>query len=316
MPRCLARRLPRSLPPFAEAIMGLKGTFWEPGQVLGVRFLNGSTALQSNVMKRFDKWTELGGNLSYKQTTSKGAEIRVAFPNDGASWSYIGTDALHIPLNQQTINFGWFDNQTDDAELDRTGLHEIGHSRGYLHEHTRPEVLALLNKAAVYADLMGPPNNWTKADVDAQVFNTPDPSTVVETPVDINSIMEYPWSAADTLNHVAIVGGQELTAYDIQLDKQLYPWPSTPTTPTQPTPPVVTPAGSPGPWTTEPLPNGGIAFRWGSNVWGGKMTAMSLLLRPMAHAPAKPDLDDFSYSTPKPGDTMFRIGRGRIGSQW
>ena len=48
----------------------------------------------------------------------------------GGSWSYIGTDALHIPKESKTMNLGFIDRSTV--------MHEFGHALGLIHEHQSP----------------------------------------------------------------------------------------------------------------------------------------------------------------------------------
>lgn len=48
----------------------------------------------------------------------------------GGSWSYIGTDAITIPVESFTMNFGFMDQPTV--------MHEFGHALGLIHEHQSP----------------------------------------------------------------------------------------------------------------------------------------------------------------------------------
>src|SRR3546814_5272957 len=68
-------------------------------------------------------------NLEFEFVSSANAQVRIAFNDDGA-WSYVGTDALGIPANQPTMNFGWLDQGVVQ--------HEFGHMIGMIHEHQNP----------------------------------------------------------------------------------------------------------------------------------------------------------------------------------
>lgn len=48
----------------------------------------------------------------------------------GGSWSYIGTDALHLPKESASMNLGFVDAATV--------MHEFGHALGLIHEHQSP----------------------------------------------------------------------------------------------------------------------------------------------------------------------------------
>ncbi|WP_218780913.1 hypothetical protein [Paenibacillus amylolyticus] len=40
------------------------------------------------------------------------------------------------------MNFGWFDQDTEESEFERTVMHEFGHALGCIHEHqTCPSTL-------------------------------------------------------------------------------------------------------------------------------------------------------------------------------
>src|SRR3546814_14969414 len=97
-------------------------------------------------------------NLEFEFVSSANAQVRIAFNDDGA-WSYVGTDALGIPANQPTMNFGWLDQGVVQ--------HEFGHMIGMIHEHQNPRDNPIQwNKPAVNAALGGPPNNWDQDPID------------------------------------------------------------------------------------------------------------------------------------------------------
>ena len=57
-------------------------------------------------------------NLKFNFVDNPFANIRINFDINAGSWSYLGKDALNIPYNKATMNFGWFNIATV--------LHEFG----------------------------------------------------------------------------------------------------------------------------------------------------------------------------------------------
>ncbi len=116
----------------------LYGKKWAVGRTLNIRFLNGSSFVQDKVKQFASMWQHFA-NIKFNFNGGANAEIRISF-NPGGSNSYVGTDALSIPQNRQTMNFGWFDADTSDQEFSRTTIHEFGHALGCIHEHQNPTV--------------------------------------------------------------------------------------------------------------------------------------------------------------------------------
>ncbi len=144
-------------------------TLWQPGRVLRVRFLDGLAAVQAKVAAVACTWEKFA-NIHFEFNNDPQAEIRISFSHDPGSWSYMGTDALAIPPDQPTMNYGWLTPNTPDDEYQRVVLHEFGHALGCIHEHQNPTVNIPWNKPAVYAAYSGPPNYWSQAQVDANLF--------------------------------------------------------------------------------------------------------------------------------------------------
>lgn len=166
------------------------GKMWINGSTLSIRFVGGTTD-QHNIVKQFaPKWIE-HANLTFDFNGRPDADIRVAFAADGA-WSYVGTDAKSISVNQPTMNFGWL----DEAVV----LHEFGHAIGLAHEHQNPEGGIQWNEAAVIRDLSGPPNNWDEATIRHNVLNKYAHDQINGTEFDAESIMLYSFPAEWTVD--------------------------------------------------------------------------------------------------------------------
>ena len=210
---------------------------WKPGKVLPIAFRGGRQSDRNAILAAGAEWSHYA-NVKFTFTRDDGSSVlRVAFwdaSDDGGSWSYVGTDALVIPPNEPTINIGW----PDDPGRD---LHELGHALGLIHEHQNPLARIPWNRPAVYAYYMGPPNRWTREEVDTQVLANED-EPLTNGGYDRSSIMEYPIPAALLTDPRAAVGWNKvLSPGDKRLVGQVYPFQITPTNVRPPRTSPVTP---------------------------------------------------------------------------
>jgi serralysin len=184
----------------------IRGKRWEPGQTLRVKFLSGNPQIKEKVQDKAKYWLNYA-NVKFDFVSDGDAEIRIDFKKDG-SWSYIGIDAKDIPQSEPTMNFGWLEETPleDDAEYSRVVKHEFGHALGAIHEHQNPAANIPWNKPAVYEYYMGPPNNWSKEDVDHNLFDRYSQNITNFTRFDASSIMLYPVPKQFTTNNIAIGG--------------------------------------------------------------------------------------------------------------
>ena len=122
------------------------------------------------------------------------------------------------------MNFGWLTANSTDDELRRVVLHEFGHALGLIHEHQNPNRAIKWNRAAVIADLSGPPNNWDEATIDNNMFKKYDSASLTSTPTDATSIMMYPIPAAWTLDGFSAGLNSGLSGIDKEFIRLAYPW--------------------------------------------------------------------------------------------
>jgi serralysin len=205
--------------------MGLaaKNKLWDKGTSLKVRFLDGTPALHNRVMNAARSWLVDGVRLDLTVAAlGEPSQIRIAFEPNRGSWSYVGTDNLGIHPSQPTMNLGWATLETPDEDFSSVVIHEFGHAFGLLHEHNHPEALIQWNRPAVYADLEGAPNYWTRKRIDSNVFAKFDLSKVIITDFDKASVMIYTIPTNWTLDGKSFMPSWKLSEGDAATIKRLY----------------------------------------------------------------------------------------------
>ena len=205
----------------------VKASIWPTGSVIKCAFLDGKPEVQERVRKVAKEWTrEAGGpaNLTLSFVPDyKDADIRISFKYSG-SWSVLGTTCRKVkPKEQPTMNYGWLTPTSTDDELRRVVLHEFGHALAMTHEHLNPKVAIKWNKDQVYKDLGGPPNNWDKPTIDANMFNAHAANEMNASEFDKDSIMLYPIPKKWTLDGFSVGLNSKLSATDKVFVKKNYP---------------------------------------------------------------------------------------------
>lgn len=194
---------------------------WEDGRTLRVRFLDGDWAVQERVEDVAQEWS-LYANITFDFGNDPDAEIRITFREPG-SWSFMGTDALLIDKTKATMNFGWLEPTCKDEEVAEVVLHEFGHALGCIHEHQHPENGIPWNKEAVYLDYGGPPNNWSRDQVDENIFEEYDRSKTQFSQFDNQSIMLYSIPNEHTIGDFEIGWNRKLSDADKTFMAAVYP---------------------------------------------------------------------------------------------
>jgi hypothetical protein len=185
---------------------------WENGATLRVRFISGTNKQHEAVTRIASEWTKYA-NVRFLFGSEKDSEVRITFDPAYGSWAFVGTDALGVLENQATMNLGF----QDGGNI----LHEFGHVLGLIHENSSPNANLPWNKEAVYRDLGGPPNFFTKDQVDFNVFKQIKGIEYRE--FDPDSIMMFSYSASWFTDGQARGGKQVLSESDKQFIRKLYP---------------------------------------------------------------------------------------------
>jgi hypothetical protein len=222
-----ARRALRGLgAPVARMAMP-RLSLWENGRELRVRFLEGSKKQRRRVEEKAHVWED-HANIKLRFVPSGEAEIRIAFKRDDGSWSAVGNEALiatYFPAHQPTMNFGWLEDDSDDAEYSRVVLHEFGHALGCIHEHSSPAAGLQWNKPKVYAYYSGSPNYWTKADIDGNIFERYSKAQTNFSEFDPDSIMLYEFPPEFFVKGGGTHANKALSKTDKQFIARTYPKP-------------------------------------------------------------------------------------------
>ncbi|CAH1002693.1 hypothetical protein LEM8419_03565 [Neolewinella maritima] len=209
---CIAS--PKTNPNIQRAV-GVRGKYWKPGQSIRIAFVGGDEAQRAFVRRHCVAWTEFA-NLTFVFTPDASiAEVRIAFNEGQGSRSYLGRDALNIPVQYETMNFGWL----DEAVV----LHEFGHMLGLAHEHQNPNEPIQWDKDRVYADLSQAPNYWDKATIDHNIFKAYELGAVDSSPLDKDSIMLYQVPSRWTLNGFSAGFNTALSEVDKAFVARIYP---------------------------------------------------------------------------------------------
>ena len=228
-------RLPAHLLPGVSAnpakISFFVGKTWPVGKRLTVAFLDGTAIQRKRVQEKASEWMA-HANIKFAFKAGSKGEIRISFEFDpDSSWSAIGTDCLaaeDFPKDQPTMNFGWLTDDTDDVEYRRVVVHEFGHALGAVHEHQVPKGGIKWNLPAVYQYFSGPPNNWSKEDVDFNVVQKYSVDQLNGTSFDKKSIMLYQFPREFILAPASLAKGgtannTDLSAGDKRFVAKLYP---------------------------------------------------------------------------------------------
>jgi hypothetical protein len=203
---------PQPLPPGALELALPTSKLWECGRVLDFHFLRGTEQQKQAFRQAAAQWSQHANLLMRFDQPLQNAEFRVAFDNAG-NWSYVGVDNLSIPSPQTTMNI----QQVSSI------LHEVGHALGCVHEHSSPASAIQWNKPVVYQALAGPPNNWDKAKVDANVFERYAANRTQFSAFDPASVMLYFFPASWTLNGVGTNANNTLSSTDKSFINRCYP---------------------------------------------------------------------------------------------
>ena len=153
-------------------------------------------------------------NLTFKFVPYNQADIRITFDTTKGTYSCLGTEALDIKKNENTMNFGWFRVSSI--------IHEFGHAIGMEHEHQSPYSTINWDKQKVY-DYFNYNFKWDKETVDINIINKLDEYNFNASKFDPLSIMIYFYPPELTLDNVGTRENRRLSGYDVEWIAKTYP---------------------------------------------------------------------------------------------
>jgi serralysin len=205
----------------APAMAVLYTKRWAVGRTIRISFMGTvDPAVRAKIEQYATQWLEYA-NLSFLFVNA-GGDIHIS-TTPGGSWSYVGTDALTIPANEPTMNYGWLKPNSSESEFSRVILHEFGHAMGAIHEHVHPDNDIPWDRPRVYAYYAR--QGWTQADVDHNIFARYDANQLNMTEYDQHSIMHYAVPEELTIGDYAVGWNTQLSGGDKALARSCYPRP-------------------------------------------------------------------------------------------
>jgi len=211
--------------PTPERIAAVTTKYWgNKGVHLTVGFMdNPPAALKKRILSHMNAWNKTANVQLVETKTSPQVRIAREGGANGGYWSYVGTDVLSIPSNEQTMNLEAFSMDTPDSEFFRVVRHETGHTMGFPHEHMRKQLVDKIDVDKAMA-FFKRTQGWTAAEVRAQVLTPLEDSSLLGTPnADPKSIMCYQLPGAITKDGKPIPGGLDIDASDFAFVGTLYP---------------------------------------------------------------------------------------------
>jgi hypothetical protein len=198
--------------PQPEAAVFLTRALWPQNRKIKASFLDVGSSAQDQIRHQLEELYSYT-SLSLEWVTRDG-EIRISNTPGIGSWSYMGVQCLQI-RSGPTMNYGWLDGGVI--------YHEGGHSLGMGHGHKNPKTPWQWDEQQVYADLMGPPNNWSREQIKHNVIDRYSAEEVSASDPDYDSVMTYAVPNRWTIGDYEVERNTELSARDIEWLQKTYP---------------------------------------------------------------------------------------------
>lgn len=207
---------------------------WPKKSIILIKFLNGDIYQQEKVKEFAKVWLQFVDLKFQFVNSNEFASVKISFKwkndqqiEDLSTWSNIGTDCKLIPQDLPSMNFGWFDANTTDAEYSTAVTHAFGHVLGLIDEQQQPNANVIQwNKPVVYQYFANLATPWTQAQVDANIIEKYNSTQTNFSEYDQKSIMHYPIPTSWTLNGNSVSPNTQLSFFDKYFIQLMYPLPN------------------------------------------------------------------------------------------
>ena len=198
--------------------VGQWSKFWGNGRSLNITFVNAEPETLRKQIEGIIRQWEPSTNLTFTFDQALNGDIRI---KTGAQTneSYVGTDAALAPADEPTMRLSLAP-QHPDFEL--TILHEFGHALGLQHEHLHPKANIPWDKPKVY-DYYKTNFQWTKEQVDHNLFALFPTADVLQGPYDKESIMHYVVTNELTIGDWEVLRNTRISKLDRRNMRKAYP---------------------------------------------------------------------------------------------
>lgn len=192
--------------------------FWASHRTLKIAFLAPpSNAHRQAAIAAIKQW-QPSINLTLEFADDAVGDIRISMEAP-LNYSAIGTDATLRGPGENTMNIG---TELTHPAFESTVLHEFGHALGMEHEHQHPKADIPWNRPFVYHYYLTR-YNWSKEEVDHNLFKTLETFTTRTTPYDKKSIMHYQIPNELTTGNWSVEKNTSLSQNDRRLMRKIYP---------------------------------------------------------------------------------------------
>lgn len=208
-------RLPRVdiKPESPHEIFPNKDSRWKDNSIIDVYFEDGINDFTNKVIATANEWYLYCG-IEFRITDIWAkAEIKTTFRKGGYA-SAVGRECLQEEYDTDfTMYLQGIDTLRDQKEFRRVILHEFGHALGIEHELSKPSAVIPWNKEEVY-NYYDSKYNWSRSEVDQNIFFQLQPSSKEYEEFDPTSIMVYGVKPPLTIPPYSIPWPTSLSATD------------------------------------------------------------------------------------------------------
>ncbi|VVM55766.1 hypothetical protein PS662_01039 [Pseudomonas fluorescens] len=192
--------------------------FWASHRTLKIAFLNPPSDAHRKAATEAIKQWQPSINLSLEFAHDAEGDIRITMEAP-LNYSAVGTDATLRGPGENTMNIG---TDLTHPGFESAVLHEFGHALGLEHEHQHPHADIPWNKPLVYYHYLTR-YNWSKEEVDHNLFRKLETTNTRTTPYDTTSIMHYAVPNELTTGEWFVEKNKHISQNDRRLMRKIYP---------------------------------------------------------------------------------------------